>query len=251
MTVARASATKAKPVRSILALAAGATAAPLTDSADAAIIVDSSLNGTVIGWNTGAGQTRSVTRSLPVGGFTINTRATVSGGGSTSGNKVGVVAAWAGAGNGLFRRGGSGSNPAFLAAYGATMNAGAGAAAVANVNLGFLSGGSGYNLGNPGFLGPPSKYLLFNFDNAGTTNYGWIEITSSVTGFSGTVSAYSATLGDWAYDDSGAQITAGQVPVVPEPSSAALAMGGALVAGAEGLRRWRKQRAAAAGGTTV
>jgi hypothetical protein len=242
--------TRSASVRSILALAGGAAALPLAESsADAAIIVDSSLSGTVIGWNTGAGQTPSVTaNSLPGGGgFTINTRATTNGGGSNSGS-VGVVAAWNGAGSGVFRRspgpGGAFFN-AYLASLSATVAEGTGATALANVNLGYSTGS---NLGNALFSGPPSKYLLFSFDNSGTTNYGWIELTATTTGVAGSgtagdpfLSGYSATLGDWAYDNSGVKILAG---AVPEPATAALAMGGALVAGAAGLRRWRKQRAA-------
>ncbi|MGA0041030.1 MAG: hypothetical protein ACO3NZ_14385 [Pirellulales bacterium] len=234
--------TRSASVRSILALAGGAAALPLAESpVDAAIIVDSSLSGTVIGWNTVALQTRSVTtNSLPGGGgFTINTRATANGGNSAFGY-VGVAAAWNGAGNGVFQRGGVGLNAAYLAPLSATVAKGTGAAAFANVNLGFVNGGNGRNSGNAAFSGS-SKYLLFSFDNSGTTNYGWIELTATTTGASAGKCRYSATLGDWAYDNSGVQIVAG---AVPEPATATLAMGGALVAGAAGLRRWRKQRAA-------
>jgi hypothetical protein len=102
-------------------------------------------------------------------------------------------------------------------------------------------------LGNSAFSGQ-SKYLLFDFNNSGTTNYGWLEIKALTTGVVGEgQSNYSATLGTLAYDNSGATITAGQTVPVPEPSSAGLAMGGALVAGAAGLRRWRKDRAAVKG----
>ena len=241
---------KAGSLRSILALAAGATGLPLIDSADAAIIVDSSLNGTVIGWNTGAGQTRSVSRSLPsnfgnANSFHLSTLATVNGGSNAS-NYVGVAVSKTG--GVLFQLGtvpvGGDTAPAYLAAPGATVGAGIGVAGLAHVNLGFSTYS---NIGNLGFSGPPSKYLLFSFSNNGTTNYGWIELLSTTAAFSSQKSAYSATLGDWAYDDTGATITAGQT--VPEPASAALAMGGALVAGAAGLRRWRKERAARSSGS--
>lgn len=148
----------------------------------------------------------------------------------------------------MFRRT-YGENQAYLAPFSATVARGNGAAAFGNVNLGSVySQGLGFlDIGNAAFTGPPSKYLLFSFTNTDTsqTNYGWIELTATATGFSST-SQYSATLGDWAYDNSGATILAGQTVPVPEPATAALAMGGALVAGAAGLRRWRKQRAAEA-----
>ena len=184
--------TRSASVRSILALAGGAAALPLAESpVDAAIIVDSSLSGTVIGWNTGAGQTPTVTtNSLPGGGgFTINTRATANGRGSDSNSFVGVVAAWNGAGNGVFRRSPL-SGPifnAYLAPLSATVAKGTGATAFANVNLGYSTGS---NLGNAAFSGS-SKYLLFSFDNSGTTNYGWIELTATTTGVEG-----SGTPGD-------------------------------------------------------
>ena len=236
-------------MRSILALAGGAAAVPLVEApADAAIISSSSLSGTVISWN----QTPSVTvNSLPGSdGFSINTRATANGGpeGGGSSGFVGVVIAWDVDGNGKFQRGTNYINQAYLAPKDFPVNAGAftAPAAFANVNLGSLSSyGDFANDGNAAFSGS-SKYLLFRFTNLSTTqvNFGWIELTNATTGFTGErTSLYSVTLGQWAYDDSGAEILAGQV-AVPEPATATLAMGGALVAGAAGLRRWRKQRAA-------
>jgi hypothetical protein len=236
-------------VRSILALAGGAAAVPLVEApADAAIISSSSLSGTVISWN----RTPSVTvNSLPGSdGFSINTRATANGGpdGGYGSGIVGVVIAWDGAGNGKFQRGGSGIYPAYLALEDFPVNADAftDSAAFANVNLGSVNSyGDFANDGNAAFSGS-SKYLLFRFTNLSTSqvNFGWIELTKATTGFTTGESRYSVTLGEWAYDDSGAQILAGQVVPVPEPATATLAMGGALVAGAAGLRRWRKQRAA-------
>ena len=72
--------------------------------------------------------------------------------------------------------------------------------------------------------------------------YGWVGM-SAATVTPGNPLNMSVTLTDWAYDDSGAKITAG---AIPEPSSAALAMSGALVLGAAGLRQWRKRKAATA-----
>lgn len=92
------------------------------------------------------------------------------------------------------------------------------------------------------------KYLLFTFMNSdvGKVNYGWIHLASATRSFSGdkkTLTSLSVTFDRWAYQDDGSTIMAGQTAVVPEPSTAAsLAMGGALVAGAAGLRAWRKRR---------
>ena len=84
-----------------------------------------------------------------------------------------------------------------------------------------------------------TKYLLFKFGSLTTPLYGWVEMTQATRSFQDP-SAMSVTFGRWAYDDSGAFIGAGSV--VPEPSSAALLMGGALILGAAGLRRWRQQK---------
>ena len=229
--------TESTVVRSLLTLAGGAAVLPLAVSpADAAIIVDSSYSGSVIGWDIDNGQMRTALLSLPGANITIGTRAD-SGGYASYYGFVGVVAAGAN-----FRRDNStvGLNPVFLAPSGATASAGAGVYTFANINLGVFS--TAGNFGNAAFSGPPSRYLLFSFANNITsqTNYGWIELTATTIGFSGGKSNYSATLGTWAYDNSGAKITAG---AIPEPSSMSLAAG-ALVLGAAGLRRWRKNRSA-------
>jgi|GEM_PF-1231363 len=90
-----------------------------------------------------------------------------------------------------------------------------------------------------------NKYLLFSFKNSLSENqlqYGWVGM-SAATVTAGNPLKMSVTLTDWAYDDTGAKITAG---AIPEPGSATLAMGGALVLGAAGLRQWRKRKSATA-----
>ncbi|MGA0174464.1 MAG: hypothetical protein ACO3NL_12580 [Phycisphaerales bacterium] len=213
-------------------LAAAGTGA-VVGAADAAIISSTALNGTVIKWNA----TPTTSTNIPVAGgpgFRVNTRATAAGGGSTASGYVGVVIAGIGGGNVSFLRGGAGTNGIQLAGYGAkaTTAGGTGWSAFGNINV----GNSLANAGNPAFSGT-SKYVMFRFTNAGTTNYGWIELKAATTGFSGT-SQYSVTLGDWAYDNSGAVLGAGVT------GSAVPGLGGlaALAAmGAAGVRT-RRQR---------
>jgi len=78
-------------------------------------------------------------------------------------------------------------------------------------------------------------YLGVRFVNSVTsaTNYGWVHLTTSgATGF-------PATIVDYAYENSGGSILAGQVP---EPTTFALL--GVMAAGALGVRAWRKRKAA-------
>lgn len=91
------------------------------------------------------------------------------------------------------------------------------------------------------------KYLLFTFKNTdvGLVNYGWIHVAAATRTFTSPNDppAMSVTFDAWGYQDDGSTIRAGQTVAVPEPSTtASLAMGGALVAGAAGLRAWRKRR---------
>ena len=84
-----------------------------------------------------------------------------------------------------------------------------------------------------GFSNDVSGYIGFAFDDAGTTYYGWAELTLSAQTSSGQVTVHR-----WAYEDSGASI---QVGAVPESRHAAVGLG-ALALGAAGLRRWRRER---------
>jgi hypothetical protein len=83
--------------------------------------------------------------------------------------------------------------------------------------------------------GGVNAYLGVRFINSATnqTNFGWIHLnTTGTTGF-------PATIVDYAYENAGGSILAGQVP---EPST--FAMLGVMAAGAIGVRAWRKRKAA-------
>ena len=85
-----------------------------------------------------------------------------------------------------------------------------------------------------------STYIGFRFNPSGTeVLYGWANVTLTDGGSYGTF-----VINEWAYDDSGSSIQAGQTSAVPEPATYALGLG-ALALGAAGLRRWRKQKKAA------
>ncbi len=230
-------------LRSYASLAAASVSAAVGGTADASIVVSNSLQGKIVNWDTGAGNVAATTVNTTFGGllaggggFSIATRATANGFGTATSYRVGVVARWQGNGSGKFQRGGVGPDPALLASSGAPQNAGTGSASFANVNLGTTD--SVRNFGNAAFSGS-SKYLLFSFQANSTTYYGWIEILSTTIGNNTTPSPYSATLGRWAYDNSGAPISAGQIGASAVPGGAGIS---ALVVGAAGLRGRRRAR---------
>jgi hypothetical protein len=89
-------------------------------------------------------------------------------------------------------------------------------------------------------------YLAFTFadSTAGFADrYGWIEVGLSIVNVNpfGNTGGPNVIIYGYAYDNTGAQPTMGQRPV-PEPSSAALMVIGAMVLGARGLRKWRQDR---------
>ena len=246
----KAAARCAASIRSILSLAGSIAAVPLVDSAaEAEIIVSSSINNVRVG----TGGVSSRTLDLP--GTADIVFAKLSRPNPTYGNTMqGTVKATIT--NGLIGRQADtrsqrwqpGSNVAFRtnANVAITWNANAGnrtnAAAFADITRGQTSQ----------FYGPDgqfsNKFLLFNFTNslaANQTNYGWVEMKAG--NISGNYDSNSVTFGRWAYQNDGRQIGAGQTVAapVPEPTTAGMAMAGALVAGVAGLRRYRKQQAAA------
>jgi hypothetical protein len=122
---------------------------------------------------------------------------------------------------------------------------GAGAADVAKLPLGAPIGPSSSLIGQPsefGFmnnatvgdwLGAGTGYMGIQFTEAGVNGgnpmYGWVEISKAGAGEPARGGPTGITFVDWAYDNTGAAINAGQT-VVPEPSSLAL-----LAVGAVGL----------------
>lgn len=91
-----------------------------------------------------------------------------------------------------------------------------------------------------------NEYSLFRFNTAtGQTDYGWIQLSYSVTkGFGSDPNlGPNLIISGYAFDDSGALLPAGDTgAATPEPSTMALTGLGALALGAVGLRRWRKSR---------
>lgn len=232
-------------IRSILSLAGGVAAVPLVDSAaDAAIIVSSTLNNVRVG----SGGVSSLTLDLPgTADMVFQKVSHIVNSNTLQGTLKATIT------NGLIGRQANnrsqqyqpGSNVAFRtnANVAVTWNANGGkrtgAAAFANIIRGQTSIFYG-----PAFFS--NKFLLFSFTNslaANQTNYGWVEMKSG-SRIQQNDTVY-VTFGRWAYDNTGSEIGAGQtVAAVPEPTTAAMAMAGALVAGAAGLRRYRKQQAA-------
>ena len=81
------------------------------------------------------------------------------------------------------------------------------------------------------FLGQSGKYLGVEFQIAGQTHYGWVQIDVNDE-------ANEATINGYAYEDvAGAAIHAG---TVPEPGSLAM-----LAIGAAGIAARRRRKAAA------
>ena len=90
------------------------------------------------------------------------------------------------------------------------------------------------------------KYLAWTFVDSsagGAVRYGWIEVGLSISNVNpiGSTGGPDVTIYGYAYDDTGAKPTMGQRPV-PEPTSAAFMIVGALALGSRGLRNWRRNR---------
>ena len=98
--------------------------------------------------------------------------------------------------------------------------------------------------GRSPFGGYDHEYMAWQFvdDSAsggGATRYGWVEVSLSV-GFYPV--GPNVTIWGYAWDNTGAKPYMGQTAPVPEPSSAAFLVFGAMALGARGLRNWRQNR---------
>jgi hypothetical protein len=103
-----------------------------------------------------------------------------------------------------------------------------------DVSTGFLAFDPSPHLSETGttnFTG--GNFLGFQLDSG---NFGWLELTISTS--LGAGSEHGFTITGYAYQDSGAGITAG---AVPEPSEFGIGLG-LLALGVAGSRRWRKNK---------
>lgn len=110
-------------------------------------------------------------------------------------------------------------------------------------------GGTPYTVHSTAGVGPfTDKYALFAIGGGPDTLYGWLHLSFSITDGFGPDPTFGPdlTVLDWAYDDSGAQLAAGQTTTpettTPEPASAVSSGLAALAMGAVGLRKWRRAR---------
>ena len=245
---ARAKAARQNSLKSLLALASGAASiSALTPAAQADIIYSSfGVTPLTVGWTPGA--TTSYSWGLPGGGSIILGAEAAPNGTNTDANRILAKAV-----GGLFARQADarsaapnppGVNVGLRTGYGFTWNNAApgqrlGSATFGNIILSTITSNF---LNGPGTFNT-TKYLLFNFQNGGTTEYGWIGMSGAT--YTGAKEGMSVSFTGWAYDNTGATIPAGKVGAVPEPST--LAIGGlmaAMVVGSRGLRRWRQSHPA-------
>jgi hypothetical protein len=90
-----------------------------------------------------------------------------------------------------------------------------------------------------------NQYYAFKFQDStqgSAMRYGWVQVSLDNSNYEPPGIGPYLTIFGWAYDDTGDKIPMG---AIPEPSSAAIFALGALTVGANGLRSWRRNRAAA------
>jgi hypothetical protein len=216
---------------SLLALAAGAAALPQTSKAD---IIFFDLSTTPVSVGTAGVGFFSTGTDLPGGvelGFRLRVR------GSTSLTSIRYVSA--------SKQNGYIGVKDTAGGFIAVGNAGQQWNQIAGVANAFYSGAIGlakFSAHSPNSYN--NKYLAFLFRDstqAGSPlRYGWAGISLSNANLSSSEGPL-VTITGYAYDNTGAQIPMGAMPV-PEPSTMALLALGALTLGAKGVRSWRRNR---------
>jgi hypothetical protein len=128
---------------------------------------------------------------------------------------------------------GSGANISMAGAFGASRG----------IETRTATPSGGGMVGN--FPPPTTGFVGVSFKVASQTDYGWIRLKVT-DGGAGDGYPHKVTAVDWAYENDGGAILAGQTQessAVPEPSTIALAL---LASGAAGVLAWRKRRQAVA-----
>ncbi|MEZ6097196.1 MAG: PEP-CTERM sorting domain-containing protein [Pirellulaceae bacterium] len=90
--------------------------------------------------------------------------------------------------------------------------------------------------------GPVTGFMGIRMGPNSGDAYGWIQLSLQANSFG---QPTSMTVVDWAYENSGAPILAGDIGAVPEPGTAGILALGALAAGAVGIRRRRTEQQSA------
>jgi hypothetical protein len=238
LTVSPANSADSAKLVSLLALATGAMALPQTSNAD---IIYRDLNSTpvVVGFGFG-GASSYVFNDLPGAvqfGFERFESTTYTSTFSATFTYRTVIAGQVGGSVLAGVRGLAGGFAAPLAP-GASWNNGV--ATFYNVAVGTAS-----NYDHTPTFGYDRNFLAWVFADTTQANelrYGWIEISLSIGNVTGNpASGPTVTIWGYAYDNTGAKPGMGQLPV-PEPTSGALVVFGALALGARGVRNWRRNR---------
>lgn len=221
---------------SLLALATSAVALPQTGNADI-IYTDMTTSPVVVGYAGvdsflfslpgtavfGFQRQEFETYTQPYSVFTINYRTVLAGdrGGASPSGVRGVA-------------GGFASPQGFNASWSQ-----GGVGTFYNVAVGTASSG-----GRTPLNGYDHLYLAWTFRDStqDAFRYGWVEVSLSIGNITANPgSGPNVTIWGYAYDNTGAKPTMGQLPV-PEPSSGALLAVGALMLGSRGVRKWRHNR---------
>lgn len=227
---------------SLLALATGAVAMPQTSHADI-IYTDLSANPAHVGF--GAGTSSSYTFSGLPGtaqfGFqvhqqTVTTTTTMYG---VSTNQRHGRTVTAGHVSGPVHAGAQGANAGYAVPLPKDAAWDSNLVLYYNVIVGFET----TNKQVPG-ANYDHQYLGWVFEDTTQGNmllYGWVEVGVTLGKYP---SDMNVTIYGYAYDNTGAQITMGALPV-PEPAPMGILALGALALGAKGVRAWRRNRPAA------